>query len=260
MGRNRYQRPGRSYICPTGPATYAPQVPTSSSQQSPSIRQHSAVGVWLRSAAGVRLSSAAGVRASALSRRNSPAGSSRPRRTDQPGRDQVYPERVRATTTAPDEDAAIPPPQRPPQLAADEWLHPLAFLPPGALLLVPSGWVPWASSLGTPHLPRRSVFAAPSPSLGVALGSRRLDGGASSCAGLLLGGGLACPVGDATDLPEFRTCQRNNPKFKFKPRLSGSSRRLWHRGRFRPNRHHAASGTHFFICARLAPLHRSGAA
>ena len=44
--------------------------------------------------------------------------------------------------------------------AADEWLPPLAFLLPGAPPPVPWGWVPWASSLGTPRQPRSSVFAA----------------------------------------------------------------------------------------------------
>ena len=68
--------------------------------------------------------------------------------------------------------------------AADERLPALAFLLQRALPPVHSGWVPWASSLGTAHRPRSSVFAASAGTIprvvGFAAGPRRLEGGSAA--------------------------------------------------------------------------------
>jgi hypothetical protein len=76
---------------------------------------------------------------------------------EETGPARAGPSRAGATSTAPDQGgAAIP--QRPPPLmpTADEWLPPLAFLPPERPPPKTLGWSPWTSSQGTPYRPRHS--------------------------------------------------------------------------------------------------------
>ena len=169
---------------------------------------------------GRRLRSAAGVRTHALSRRVKPPEEDGPARAGSSASG--------ATSTAPDErGAAIPPLLPPQQPAADEWLPPLAFLPPGTLQPVPAGWEPWAPSLGTPQRPRSSVFAASAGTIPAPWGPQQtLDAWTAAQAAARvydsvvdLAAAWHARLATLTDLPEFRTWLRNNPEFK--PRLSG---------------------------------------
>ena len=162
-----------------------------------------------------------------------------------------------ATSTAPDErGAAIPPLLPPQQPAADEWLPPLAFLPPGTLQPVPAGWEPWAPSLGTPQRPRSSVFAASAGTIPAPWGPQQtLDAWTAAQAAARvydsvvdLAAAWHARLATLTDLPEFRTWRRNNPEFK--PRLSGFLATA--QGPRQITALIDTGATHCFICARLA--------
>ncbi len=101
----------------------------------------------------------------------------------------------------------------------NEWLPPQAFLPPARTAPMTLEWTPWASSQGTPHLPRHSSLAGPFPS---AWSPQQVvdDWMATQAADLVydsvdvLAAAWHASMASLTVMPEFHAWQRSNPTFK----------------------------------------------